>query len=550
MIIIIKVQAVIILGEPNTNGAAVTHLLGSKKQDAEADKELRKMIAVEAENYLYHPAINHWTVRFRRSKVEKQYQQHFTENIADGRLEFVLPHFNSLLDMIVVLIFFSIVSVCCFIAFEVRFPLVIVFVVAMVLELFLLVLMLLNVFKARENGKLRTFLSGWYPRHLLAGFVACFPTLAVFSTFLCNSFVSGAPKTDLFFSLLFIGSLINYCNFTLLSSWMKTSLAAIASLLFFILLGTEFCGEYPTPGCEPGNSSSCIVEGGANVTEVLKPLFWSRQPLMYEVIIDTLLLLLLLFFINREIEISYRVCFHGDIEATRDQVKMKMEEDQANWLLHNIVPEHVAEHLKLNNKYSKTHKDIGVIFAKIVNFEDFYDESFEGGKEYLRVLNELMGDFEELFDDPKYRDIEKIKTIGSCLMAASGLNPQSANEDPNANLCALMDFSYDLLHKLEQFNKEIFNFDFEMSIGYNFGEVTAGVVGTTKLLYDIWGDTVNIASRMYSTGVHGRIQVTEDTAVRLKDHFDFEPRGQVFVKGKGDMNVFLLAEKRRQDRIP
>lgn len=548
-------MAVIILGEPNTNGAAVTRLLVVKKQDDEAgEKELQKMITAEAENYLYHPAINHWTVRFRSSKAERQYHQHFTEDIADGRLEFVLPHFNSLLDMIVVLIFFSLVSVCCFIAFEVRFPLVIVFVVAMVLELFLVVLMLLNVFKAKENGggheKLRTFLSSWYPRHLLAGFIACFPTLAVFSTFLCNSFVSGTPKTDLFYCLLVIGSLANYCNFTLLSSWMKTSLAAVVSIVFFILLGTEFCGEYPTPGCELGNSTNCVVVNGVNVTEAPKPLFWSRQPLMYEVIIDTLLLLLLLFFINREIEISYRVCFHGDIEAARNKKKMRTEEDQANWLLHNIVPQHVAEHLKLNSKYSKTHKDIGVIFAKIVNFEDFYDESFEGGKEYLRVLNELMGDFEELFDDPKYRDIEKIKTIGSCLMAASGLNPQFANEDPDAALCALMDFSYDLLHKLEQFNKEIFNFDFEMSIGYNFGEVTAGVVGTTKLLYDIWGDTVNIASRMYSTGVHGRIQVTEDTAVRLKDHFDFEPRGQVFVKGKGDMNVFLLAEKRKQDRKP
>ena len=144
------------------------------------------------------------------------------------------------------------------------------------------------------------------------------------------------------------------------------------------------------------------------------------------------------------------------------------------------------------------------------NFDDFYDESFQGGKEYLRVLNELLGDFEDLFDQEEFRDIEKIKTIGSCLMAASGLNPQTlrANRDPNAHLYALMDFSVAILKKMEQFNADIFNFDFEMSIGYNFGEVTAGVIGTTKLLYDIWGDTVNIASRMYSTGVHQRIQVS------------------------------------------
>jgi len=109
----------------------------------------------------------------------------------------------------------------------------------------------------------------------------------------------------------------------------------------------------------------------------------------------------------------------------------------------------------------------------VSNFDDFYDESFEGGKEYLRVLNELLGDFEDLFDLEKYKDIEKIKTIGSCLMAASGLNPQThrANRDPNAHLYALMDFSLDILKKLQLFNNDMFNFEFEMSIGYNFGEV-------------------------------------------------------------------------------
>jgi Adenylate and Guanylate cyclase catalytic domain len=120
-----------------------------------------------------------------------------------------------------------------------------------------------------------------------------------------------------------------------------------------------------------------------------------------------------------------------------------------------------------------------------------------------------MGDFEDLFDLPDYKDIEKIKTIGSCLMAASGLNAEtrSKNRDPLAHLYALMDFSCALLTKLEQFNRDMLNFKFEMEIGFNYGEVTAGVVGTTKLLYDIWGDAVNVASRMYSTGVHGRIQV-------------------------------------------
>ena len=187
-----------------------------------------------------------------------------------------------------------------------------------------------------------------------------------------------------------------------------------------------------------------------------------------------------------------------------------------------------------------------MLFAKVINYDDFYDESFEGGREYLRVLNELMGDFEDLFDIPRYKDVEKIKTIGSCLMASSGLNPETRkrNKDPNAHLYHLMDFASDLLKKLEQFNAEIFNFDFEMAIGYNFGDVTSGVIGTTKLLYDIWGDTVNISSRMYSTGLAGKIQVTEDTANKLSEKFEFEYRGQIFVKGKGDMKTYILAKKK------
>ena len=83
-----------------------------------------------------------------------------------------------------------------------------------------------------------------------------------------------------------------------------------------------------------------------------------------------------------------------------------------------------------------------------------------------------------------------------------------------------------------------------MAIGYNYGEVTAGVIGTTKLLYDIWGDTVNVSSRMYSTGVHGKIQVTEDCAKKLESMFDFEFRGKIAVKGKGDLNTYVLVGKK------
>ena len=144
------------------------------------------------------------------------------------------------------------------------------------------------------------------------------------------------------------------------------------------------------------------------------------------------------------------------------------------------------------------------------------------------------------------QDVEKIKTISSSFMAASGLNETSRaqNKHPNAHLFALIEYAVRLEEKVQHFNESIFNFNFVLNVGYNFGEVTAGVIGTTKLLYDIWGDTVNIASRMYSTGEADRIQVPESTLSKLEEVFEFEYRGEIFVKGKGQMKTYLYKSTR------
>lgn len=556
-------------GEELTSGTpGVAHLLQPKQPDEQADKELVKCISEcsDVEDYLYHPPINQCTLHFLDGYLEEDYRSHCWGDSTKTStvLTFSLPHITSLFDMVVSFVFFLFISLSCFIAFS-RFSCasIAVFVIGLLLELLVLVLMLLHVFltisvspAAEKAGQ---FMSSWYPRHLLGGLIASLPTIVVFSLFSCDLF-KDIPQSEFFYCLLIIASLLHFCNFTMLCSLMKSSLATVACLILVILLAVGVCpkqGLVDLPACTnstvDANSSSYSchdvnITNSSTVTPTVEvPMVFSgNHSSQLELIFDVALLLLLLCFLNREIEIGYRVCYHGDVQAVKDRQKIETEKEQADWLLHNIVPEHVADLLKHHDRYCKNHKDVGVIFAKISNFDDFYDESFEGGKEYLRVLNELMGDFEDLFDEPKYRDVEKIKTIGSCLMAASGLNPQTRNQnkDPNAHLYALMDFSIDILRKLEEFNKDIFNFDFEMAVGYNFGEVTAGVIGTTKLLYDIWGDTVNIASRMYSTGVHERIQVTEDTAKKLSDKFDFEYRGQTYVKGKGDMNTYLLVGKK------
>lgn len=101
------------------------------------------------------------------------------------------------------------------------------------------------------------------------------------------------------------------------------------------------------------------------------------------------------------------------------------------------------------------------------------------------------------------------------------------------------------MHKvIYDFNQDLLGFKLILRVGFNFGDVTAGVIGATKLYYDIWGDAVNIASRMDSTGVAGKTQLPTDCVAILKDFYDFEPRGQVYVKGKDNMNVSLLIGKK------
>jgi len=204
----------------------------------------------------------------------------------------------------------------------------------------------------------------------------------------------------------------------------------------------------------------------------------------------------------------------------------------------------VSDQLKKSAKYSENHKDVGIVFASLVNFNELYDESYMGGKEYLRVLNELISDFDELLDKPEFRNIEKIKTIGATFMAASGLNPfiRGENQFKYQHIQELMEFAFSLQRVVEDFNQSLIEFDLILRIGLNFGDVTSGVIGTTKLYYDIWGDAVNIASRMDSTGVDGRIQVNERTKDILKQWYEFQERGKIFVKGKDLMNVYLFVK--------
>lgn len=184
------------------------------------------------------------------------------------------------------------------------------------------------------------------------------------------------------------------------------------------------------------------------------------------------------------------------------------------------------------------HNLCGVMFASIPNFQDFYSEDIENGKACIRILNEIICDFDSLMDEPKFTTIEKIKTVGATYMAASGLNPkhqvnlksyltlihlrnfkhvnqsnlQSGTEEDS--VCDIVEFAITLRQKLQEVNKDAFN-TFQLRVGISSGSLVSGVIGARKPVYDIWGNTVNVASRMDSTGENWKIQVPDYTAQLL-----------------------------------
>uniref|UniRef100_A0A182PFE1 adenylate cyclase n=1 Tax=Anopheles epiroticus TaxID=199890 RepID=A0A182PFE1_9DIPT len=382
--------------------------------------------------------------------------------------------------------------------------------------------------------------SSWYPWHVCGGILMALPVVSILSNFAMMD-VTKFRVFEFHYGFLMYICIVHFCNFTQLNWWMRNAMACLTSAAF---VGIAVGHMVELQALELATTANGTSLGAAGSAEMLhRAQFDWFNNYRVEIYVDLLLLLVLVWFLNREFEIGYRLSFHGSAVANQDKIRVQNMKNQADMLLHNIIPKHVAEQLKNTAKYSENHHSIGIIFASIVNFNEMYDESYLGGKEYLRVLNELIGDFDELLARPEFRCVEKIKTIGSTFMAASGLDPSSRGENYE-HLYTLLDFALAMQQVVESFNRDLLEFNLIMRVGYNFGDVTAGVIGTSKLYYDIWGDAVNVASRMDSTGVAGRVQVGADCVPVLGERYDFEPRGQVYVKGKDHMEVYLLVGKK------
>uniref|UniRef100_A0A669BYR0 Adenylate cyclase type 5 n=1 Tax=Oreochromis niloticus TaxID=8128 RepID=A0A669BYR0_ORENI len=249
----------------------------------------------------------------------------------------------------------------------------------------------------------------------------------------------------------------------------------------------------------------------------------------------------------QQVESTARLDFLWKLQATEE--KEEMEELQAynRRLLHNILPKDVAAHFLQRERrndelYYQSCECVAVMFASISNFSEFYVEleANNEGVECLRLLNEIIADFDEIISEDQFRQLEKIKTIGSTYMAASGLNDSTYDKVGRSHIRALADYAMRLMDQMKYINEHSFN-NFKMKIGLNIGPVVAGVIGARKPQYDIWGNTVNVASRMDSTGVPERIQVTPELHQVLSSYnYTLEYRGVVTVKGKGEMMTYFL----------
>jgi class 3 adenylate cyclase len=239
------------------------------------------------------------------------------------------------------------------------------------------------------------------------------------------------------------------------------------------------------------------------------------------------------------------IILHARINASlekkrlRDQeqaylAELQAERAKSDRLLLNVLPTAIADRLKQGERtIVDSFREATVVFADIVGFTSF--SANIAPSRTVQLLNDLFSGFDKLAET---YELEKIKTIGDSYMVVGGV-PTARPE--HAERCALM--ALDMLEVLNHFNRRN-SLTLDIRIGINSGPVVAGIIGTRKFSYDLWGDTVNVASRMESHSLPGMIQVSPSTYALLTDKFILEERGKIDVKSRGFMSTYRLVGRK------
>lgn len=226
-------------------------------------------------------------------------------------------------------------------------------------------------------------------------------------------------------------------------------------------------------------------------------------------------------------EFGFINVYGTDVTAVKERERLARENER---LLLNILPAPIAERLREGEPLiADRFDDVTLMFADIVEFTRL--SSTMSPQELVGVLNDVFTVFDRLVD--RY-GLEKVKTIGDAYMVVGGIHERT--DDHPARVAAM---ALDLADSVDRIEAAM-RLGISFRIGIHCGAVVAGVIGTKKFIYDVWGDTVNMASRMESLGVPGRVQLTHAMAERLRGAFEIEPRGLIDVKGKGPTPTYFL----------
>ncbi|MGB7859524.1 MAG: adenylate/guanylate cyclase domain-containing protein, partial [Acidimicrobiia bacterium] len=269
-----------------------------------------------------------------------------------------------------------------------------------------------------------------------------------------------------------------------------------------------------------------LVLGFAQIAGVQFPLTFDSEVDAAFKLAAFLGLVVIIFFIVRD--------FDTTAQKALEQVEEEQEKTQN--LLLNILPENVAEELKTTGRSrARDFDQVTILFSDFKNFTEI-----SAGMTPQDLVSELNTCFYSFDSIMRSHGLEKIKTIGDAYMAASGLDPNMPVSPGKVIRAALEMQAFLARHGAENLARG--KPSFEMRAGIHTGPVVAGVVGDTKFQYDVWGDTVNTASRMETSGEAGEVNISEDTYELVKDEPDlvFTRRGAVGVKGKGDLEMYFV----------
>jgi adenylate cyclase len=336
----------------------------------------------------------------------------------------------------------------------------------------------------------------------------------------------------------------------------RAVLAAIPDLMFRVRRDGVYLDYFPAKGFHEPLLPE-VERIGRRMIDVIPPEMAQRQQQYMELVLQTgeIEVYEQQYEVNGKLfEEEVRVVVSGEDEVLfivrdigdRRRIERALYEAQrkSETLLLNILPKIIADELKKNQDsvdqengaIAEQFSEATILFADIVDFTS--QAARTRPTDLVNLLNQIFSTFDQLVEQ---HGLEKIKTIGDAYMAVGGL-PTPRNDHAEA----IADLALNMQQAIQHFHRDDGE-PFQLRIGINTGAVVAGVIGIKKFSYDLWGDTVNVASRMETQGEAGKIQVTAETYQRLQHRYQFEKRGAIAVKGKGEMTTYWLLAKTATD---